>query len=130
MAIQLQPATIEQADEISDLDCAVFPEEGIGPSTVRQELTVGNGIVAVEDETIVGFALVRPGTLTDLTRFGVRESHRRRGIAKMLLEAVLKDNPGRVMLLVRKNNQPAIDLYRKAGFTVVGMKESSWLMIK
>lgn len=116
--------------EISDLDCLVFPEEGIGPSTVRQELTVGKGFVVLDGDSIVGYALVRTGPINDITRLGVHESHRRRGIGKMLLNAVFKNYPGRTMLLVRKTNQPAIEMYSRAGFTIAGTKETSWLMLR
>ena len=130
MGFELQHATTNDAEAISDLDCAVFPEEGMGPSVIRQEISLGWAVVALDQSEVVGYALVRPGSISDLTRLGVRESHRGKGIGQALLNACIVHNKGPMMLLVRKNNKPALDMYLKTGFTIAGTKETSWLMMK
>ena len=129
MPIRLQQAIPNDAEDISDLDCAVFTEEGLGPSIMRQELSIGWGMMALEGNFLDGYALVRPGSLSDLTRLGVRAGHHRRGIGSALLNAAKMAHPGQMMLLVRKTNQPAIEMYSRAGFIIAGTKESSWLML-
>lgn len=67
--------------------------------------------------------------MSDLTRLGVREGHRGKGIGSALLNAVKLTHPGQVMLLVRKTNKPALEMYSKAGFVIAGTQEMSWLML-
>lgn len=129
MTIRLQRAEVADADLISDLDCTVFPEEGFGPTVMRQEIKHGWAVLAYDGATPVGYAVVRPGAVNDLTRLGVLESHRGKKIGKMLLEMVKEQHKGQVMLLVRRTNQHAINLYLKTGFTIMGMRETSWLMV-
>jgi ribosomal protein S18 acetylase RimI-like enzyme len=130
MAPRFQLATPLDAEDVSDLDCAVFPEEGLGPSIMRQEISLGWGMMVFEGHLLVGYALVRPGPMHDLTRLGVREGYRGQGIGAALLNAARIAHPtGQMMLLVRKKNQPAIDMYSKAGFIIAGTRETSWLML-
>lgn len=129
MALELQLATPANADELADLDMAVFGEDGMGPSLMRQELTIGWGMLAMKDGSILGYALVRPGTLSDLTRLGIKDGYRGLGIGKTLLMAARKAHPGPMMLLVRKTNKTALELYAKTGFSIAGTKDTSWLMI-
>ena len=81
-----------------------------------------------EDGTPVGFSLFR--TLVgeaELLLLAVEPSHMRRGIGRRLLDAFLEraraDDAGRVHLEVRDGN-PAIDMYRSCGFTVVGRRRA------
>ena len=85
-------------------------------------------VVAVEDETVLGFAGVHiiagEGYITNIA---VRESARRRGIGKMLLERIIdicRDKCTFVTLEVRKSNAPAILLYEKLGFETLGIRKN------
>ena len=85
-------------------------------------------VVAVEDETVLGFAGVHiiagEGYITNIA---VRESARRRGIGKILLERIIdicRDKCTLVTLEVRKSNAPAISLYEKLGFETLGIRKN------
>ena len=76
----------------------------------------------------VGFSLFR--TIRDeseLLLLAVKPSHQRRGVATRLLDQLLerarKDRVTRVHLEVRDGN-PAIGIYRKAGFSPIGRRRN------
>ncbi len=64
----------------------------------------------------------------ELYNIAVRETHRRRGAGRQLLDAALKGaekmGAERMFLEVRKSNAPAAALYRAAGFTVCGVRRN------
>ena len=85
-------------------------------------------VVAVEDETVLGFAGVHiiagEGYITNIA---VCESARRCGIGKMMLERIIdicKDKCTFVTLEVRVSNTPAISLYEKLGFETLGIRKN------
>jgi len=127
--MRLLQATPRDAEALSELDLLLFGEDSFGPSIFRQELTVGWGLLALEGEEIVGYALVRPGRLHDLTRLGVHPRHHRKGIARELLRAARATHPGPMMLFVRKQNAGARALYVSECFRIEGCLETSWLML-
>ena len=64
----------------------------------------------------------------------VLKNFRRRGIATALLENILarlaKKNFKRVSLSVQKENSPAVNLYRKMHFEIIGERDEEYLMLK
>ncbi|MBI4266994.1 MAG: ribosomal protein S18-alanine N-acetyltransferase [Chloroflexi bacterium] len=77
---------------------------------------------------VAGFAGI--WVMTDeshLTNIAVRQSYQRQGIGEMLLISVIelsaKLNANIVTLEVRVSNAPAQELYRKYGFTNVGLRK-------
>jgi len=88
--------------------------------------------VAVRKGEVVGWCDVSPEDLPGFTHcgrlgMGVRREYRRRGIGKKLLEAALNKARAmgleRVELEVYASNQPAIELYKRSGFSVEGVKK-------
>ena len=86
-------------------------------------------LVAVEGETVVGY--VGSQTVmdeTDMMNVAVHPDSRRRGIAEMLVTALveaLKQLGSRCLTLeVRASNAPAIALYEKLGFTEIGRRKN------
>ncbi len=80
-----------------------------------------------EDGTFLGYAMVRvvldEGTLEKIV---VAEEYRRFGVAQNLLGAFLSFGKAHLALLtleVRESNAPAIGLYEKLGFHVVGRRK-------
>ena len=76
----------------------------------------------------VGFSLCRSiADESELLLLAVAPSHRRRGIGRRLLEHFLEqaraDGATRVHLEVRDGN-PAIEMYRGAGFTPIGRRRN------
>ena len=126
--MQVQRAVPTDAEDIAELDLLLFNEESLGPSSFRQELTVGWGMVVRQDGELAGYVLVRPGALHDLTRLGVHPTWQRRGLGGDLLALALLHHPGPMMLFVRKHNDTALKMYLKAGFVVRGTTDDSWLL--
>ena len=95
---------------------------------VRSELTnkLALWLVAVEDGVVAGYV----GSQTvlqeaDMMNIAVSESHRRRGIARLLVEELIRQlDAYQLTLEVRASNAPAIALYEKLGFTQVGLRKN------
>ena len=97
--------------------------------------------VAEHDRKIVGACWARImndyGHIDDETpslALSVLKNFRRRGIATALLGNILarlaKKNFKRVSLSVQKENSPAVNLYRKMHFEIIGERDEEYLMIK
>ena len=85
---------------------------------------------ALDGETFVGWADIAPVDIPECAHrgalgMGVVASHRGRGIGARLLEACLAHAPRsgieKVELTVYASNTPAIALYRKFGFSEIGV---------
>ena len=95
---------------------------------VRGELTnkLALWLVALEDGEVVGYV----GSQTvlqeaDMMNIAVADSHRRRGIAKMLVEELIRQlDAYQLTLEVRASNAPAISLYEALGFVQVGLRKN------
>lgn len=100
-------------------------------------------LVATEDGLVKGYVgsqSVLDGA--DMMNLAVAQAERRKGIAEQLVEQLiiqLSQNGVRFLMLeVRKSNDPAISLYKKLGFQVVGRRpgyyhhprEDAWIMRK
>ena len=95
---------------------------------VRSELTnkLALWLVALDGETVVGYV----GSQTvlqeaDMMNIAVADSHRRRGIARMLVEELVRQlDAYQLTLEVRASNAGAIALYDSLGFTQVGLRKN------
>ena len=95
---------------------------------VRSELTnkLALWLVAVEDGVVAGYV----GSQTvlqeaDMMNIAVADTHRRRGIARMLVqELIARLDAGMLTLEVRASNAPAIALYESLGFQQVGLRKN------
>ena len=95
---------------------------------VRGELTnkLALWLVAMENGEVVGYV----GSQTvlqeaDMMNIAVADTHRRRGIAKMLVEElILQLDAYQLSLEVRSSNAPAIALYENLGFQQVGLRKN------
>ena len=100
-------------------------------------------LTALEDQEVVGYC----GAYTvldeaDINQVAVRESSRRQGIGRKLLEELLRQleiqGIRSVALEVRKSNPAAIALYESLGFVLEGQRknfyekptEDAWIMWK
>lgn len=85
--------------------------------------------VAIDNDEVIGFAVLSvvldEGSLLDIA---VNKSHRRKGVAKKLFEAVQKvaeDNKlSFITLEVRVSGTPAISLYKAMGFEQVAIRKN------
>ena len=95
---------------------------------VRGELTnkLALWLVALEDGEVVGYV----GSQTvlqeaDMMNIAVADTHRRRGIAKMLVEELIRQlHAYQLTREVRASNAPAISLYEALGFQQVGLRKN------
>lgn len=100
-------------------------------------------LTALEDEEVLGYC----GAYVvldeaDINQVAVRENFRRQGIAKKLLEELLRQlemqDIKAVTLEVRKSNLAAVSLYESFGFVLEGQRknfyekptEDAWIMWK
>ena len=98
-------------------------------SNIAQDLPQ---FVAVEGDTVVGWCDILPESLQGFTHcgrlgMGVHKDFRGKGIGERLVAATLdkahEKKLERVELEVYASNQPAIELYKKVGFVVEGVKK-------
>ena len=97
-------------------------------NSVRGELTnsLALWLVALEGDTVVGYV----GSQTvlgeaDMMNIAVADSHRRRGIARMLVRALIERLDANMLTLeVRASNAPAIALYQSEGFARIGLRKN------
>ena len=95
---------------------------------VRGELTnkLSLWLVAMDGEKVVGYV----GSQTvlqeaDMMNIAVADTHRRRGIAWMLVEELIRQlDAYQLSLEVRASNAPAIALYEALGFHQVGLRRN------
>ena len=60
----------------------------------------------------------------ELLNLAVDPLHRRRGIGRSLVKALLSEAPGAVFLEVRESNRRARDLYKSLGFQEVSLRKN------
>jgi ribosomal-protein-alanine N-acetyltransferase len=96
---------------------------------LNEPATISYKAVTPSNE-LVGFVfvMVNPNGAAHLTTIGVAPEHRRRGVARRLMDhlesALRAKGLGTIMLEVRVSNTGAQRLYREAGFAVVQRIES------
>jgi len=88
--------------------------------------------VAVRGDEVIGWCDISPEDLPGFTHcgrlgMGVRKEFRRQGLGRKLLEAALEKAKAkrleRIELEVYASNLPAIELYKRSGFSVEGVKK-------
>ena len=89
--------------------------------------------LAVEDDVILGFAILRKTAGEgELLQIAVASEYRRRGVGDALMEAVLSwawsYGVTRVHLEVRESNEAALALYEKYSFTRVGRRKEYYIL--
>ena len=130
MEYQIIPMTPAHLPQAAALERACFShpwtEQALAEDLDNELLTL---LAAVgEDGTLLGYGEVR--TVLDegtLERIAVAPQFRRHGAAEALLRRFLDDSRGKLAFLtleVRAGNAPAIGLYEKLGFEVVGRRRS------
>ena len=105
-----------------------FFSEPWDEASVRSELTnkLALWLVAVEDGELAGYV----GSQTvlqeaDMMNIAVAEGFRRRGIARNLVEELIRQlDAYQLTLEVRVSNAPAIALYESMGFQQVGLRKN------
>jgi [ribosomal protein S18]-alanine N-acetyltransferase len=125
----VEPATLRDAARLAQLHGASF-HRGWGEAEFEAMLTERNMLVHRQriGSKIIGFAASRMAAdEAEILSIAVAASHRGRGLSRQLLLTHLGHLAGRgvrtVLLEVEENNQPALRLYKGAGFSVAGRRE-------
>lgn len=121
---------IEDVEEVASIEKDIFSRPW-SANAFKDSLEVPGTIymVAVKDGYIAGYCgiytVMNEGNITNVA---VKEEYRRLGIAKMLIENIIKraksNNVNKVMLEVRESNEPAQKLYTKMGFKAVTIRKN------
>lgn len=123
--MKIEEMTISDFEAIKDILVDEF-DEFWNSSILKSELKSENSkyIVLKENNIILGFAgiIITPDD-TQITNIVTKKSERKRGIGSLLLDRLIemtkeigKDS---ISLEVNEINEPAINLYKKAGFETV-----------
>ena len=104
-----------------------FGESAWSAETLRSQMEKADSrcTVAVEDDVIVGFlAFEQIADEGSIVEVAVHPDHRRKGIARALIESALSDDSLKeIFLEVRESNMPAIRLYESLGFERIGIRK-------
>lgn len=128
--IKIIPMTSNHVPSVAELEAICFRDPW-SENSVASELNnpLSLWLVAVEEDTLVGY--VGSQTVmgeTDMMNVAVHPNHRRRGIARILIEELikaLKNLESRCLTLeVRASNEPAIALYTDLGFIEAGRRRN------
>ena len=128
--IEIRLMTASDVAPVAALEIFCFSDPWSEKSVASElENQLALWLVAVEGETVVGY--VGSQTVmdeTDMMNVAVHPDSRRRGIAEMLVTALveaLKQLGSRCLTLeVRASNEPAKSLYEKLGFSQVGLRKN------
>jgi ribosomal-protein-alanine N-acetyltransferase len=130
MSVALRPMTAADLAEVVELEKSVFGDEAWTAQMLLGELDQPDSryyLVAAEEGRIVGYAgLLGAGDQGDVVTLAVALSHWGHGIGSALLEALMAEAARRgfteIFLEVRTDNSRAQQLYRRYGFTDVGIR--------
>ena len=128
-ALATEPASPRDAPKLAQLHGASF-HRGWGEGEFEQMLAERNTLVhrLRQGRNIIGFAVSRMAEdEAEILSIAVDARRRGRGLSRNLLLTHLGHLAGRgvrtVFLEVEENNQPARQLYNRAGFAVIGRRE-------
>ena len=128
MEVKITPMTAEDIAQVAALERACFSDpwpESVLARELENELSLW--LVAKENGEVVAYV----GSQSvldeaDMMNLAVRETARRQGIAKALVQALCRELSQKgvqsLTLEVRDSNEPAIRLYEALGFTQVGKR--------
>jgi ribosomal-protein-alanine N-acetyltransferase len=124
--VRLRRATADDVAAVHALELSAFGVDAWSPASVAEELTGPRRAAVVAcDPQVVGYAVAStvedPLDAADLQRIAVHPAHRRRGLARQLLAAVVED-AGRVLLEVSAANTAALAFYTEEGFVEIGRR--------
>ncbi|MBA2465833.1 MAG: ribosomal protein S18-alanine N-acetyltransferase [Nocardioides sp.] len=123
----LRSAAAADVDVVAELEHELFGSDAWSRDQVRDELIGGRRHVWVAGGPVRGYVVVRVvDDVADLHRIGVHPGHRRRGVARMLLDqamdAAVTDGAVRLLLEVAADNDGALAFYGSVGFVEIGRR--------
>jgi ribosomal-protein-alanine acetyltransferase len=129
MSAAIRAATAADVDAVMAIERASFPTDAWSEPAMRETLEAGDGFVAEDDGSVVGYAAVlapRGSGDADVLTIAVGEGSRGQGIGADLLQHMVdtaaERGARRVFLEVRADNPVAQHLYTSRGFAPVGRR--------
>ena len=112
-----EPGDLDSVAAIQD----ACPEAAHWPAT---DYLAHEFLVAISDGIVAGFVVWRNLTAgeSEILNLAVTLACRRRGIARRLLEALLRSADSEIFLEVRESNRGARNFYKSMGFQEVNMR--------
>ncbi len=135
-AVEIEPMGPADIARCAELEKLLFPEDDPWPEVAFQSELAGahNRYLVARDESgrmvgYAGIALLGPAAHpeAEVHTIGVDPACHRGGIGTLLLRALLAEagkRGGPVFLEVRTDNAPAIALYEKHGFHIIGLRKN------
>jgi ribosomal-protein-alanine N-acetyltransferase len=128
----VRAAGVDDVSAVADLEVTCLGDDAWSEGLVREGIlgalpTIGY-LVAVDGDSVVGHAVTSAaGDIAELQRIAVAASHRRRGIAGLLLaaatDAAARTEADRMLLEVRADNRPALAFYAHEGFVEIDRRD-------
>jgi len=132
VSVPLRLLRYEDLAAVLDLERSLFPDDAWSPGMFAEELAMqGRGryyVAAEEGKELVGYAgmMLPGGRQAEVLTLAVNEAHWGRGIGAALLTDLLgeagRHDCAEVFLEVRADNPRAQDLYRRFGFSSLGIR--------
>ena len=120
--------TLADVDKIDCLQSRFFPD-GWSKCGLIDGINIGNlkGVVCYEDNTLIAFATYSSTVdFAELLDILVEPSFRQKGVASKMLNCILEEIQGqspKMFLEVREGNAPAVNFYKKLGFTTISIRK-------
>jgi len=129
--VRLRPLGLDDLDRVMELEAELFGPGAWSRSAYVEELTTAPGrhyVAAVVGDRLVGWAGIAVADEAEIMTVGVDAGHRRRGIGRLLVDALLevarREGAGTALLEVRASDAGAQRLYARAGFTPIGRRRN------
>ncbi|HXP85677.1 MAG TPA: GNAT family N-acetyltransferase [Bryobacteraceae bacterium] len=121
-SVQIRPAWLDDLEAMAQIQAA-------SPDASQwriEDYLAHDCLVALTDGRVTGFLAIRtvPPSEHEILNLAVDPAHRRRGIARRLLQEALLTRPGDWFLDVRESNTAAQSLYKSLGFSPIGRREN------
>jgi ribosomal protein S18 acetylase RimI-like enzyme len=120
MSVQVRPIEPGEIEAVRQLLLANGWQHRVGSTLQLAELISRShlALVAVAEGSVVGFVRALGDGLTNgyVSMLVVAESHRRRGVGRALMQAVMGDNDQITWVLRAARDESAIAFYERLGF--------------
>lgn len=120
-------------DAVLEIELDLFPNEAWSKDMFLEELAqvpASREVVVLEHgDQVIGYASLRfVGREGDINTIAIARGHQRKGFGKQLLDwlerTAVSHGVRDLFLDVRTDNEPAIDLYKSAGFVRIDIRRN------
>lgn len=128
--IKIEPATEQNLYEVAQIEQELFSKPWSRQAFI-ETLSLDHVIflVAKKEQEVIGYSICYQSLdEAEITNVAIKATEQKNGIGYKLMEMVKKKAEERnvrcLFLEVRVSNQPAIHLYEKTGFKIVGTRKN------